>query len=103
MIRYSSFLPPALLNLRKSLHATALIAAFSLFTLWLAPEVQAADSSSSAASGVIIGTVTNKATGNGLIGAKVEIKSLNLSAFVDNTGRYLLNVPAGTHELLVTY
>ena len=103
MIRYSSFLPPALLNLRKSLRATALIAAFSLFTLWLAPEVQAADSSSSAASGVIIGTVTNKATGNGLIGAKVEIKSLNLSAFVDNTGRYLLNVPAGTHELLVTY
>ena len=52
---------------------------------------------------MVLGTVTNKATGNGLIGAKVEIPALNLSAFVDNTGRYLMNVPAGTHDLVVTY
>jgi TonB-dependent receptor len=52
---------------------------------------------------VISGIVTNKTTGNGLIGAKVEIPRLNASTLVDNTGRYLLNVPAGTHELVVTY
>jgi hypothetical protein len=52
---------------------------------------------------VISGIVTNKTTGNGLIGAKVEIPRLNLSVLVDNTGRYVLNVPAGTHELVVTY
>ncbi|MDP3073976.1 MAG: TonB-dependent receptor [Opitutaceae bacterium] len=52
---------------------------------------------------VISGIVTNKTTGNGLIGAKVEIPKLGLTALVDNTGRYLLNVPGGTHELVVTY
>ncbi|PAW65787.1 MAG: hypothetical protein B9S34_09935 [Opitutia bacterium Tous-C1TDCM] len=57
-----------------------------------------------AANGVISGNVTNKTTGNGLIGAKVEIPTLNLSALVDNTGRYILRgVPAGSHELVVTY
>lgn len=57
-----------------------------------------------AANGVISGIVTNKTTGNGLIGAKVEIPSLNLSALVDNTGRYIIRgVPAGAHELVVTY
>ena len=62
-----------------------------------------ATAAENAATGVISGNVTNKTTGNGLIGAKVEIPALNLSAFVDNTGRYLLNVPVGTHELVVTY
>lgn len=56
-----------------------------------------------AAAGVITGTVTNKATGNGLIGARVTIPALNVSALVDDTGRYLLHVPPGTHELVVTY
>ena len=51
----------------------------------------------------VSGIVTNKTTGNGLIGARVEIPALNLSALVDNTGRYLLNVPPGNHELVVTY
>jgi iron complex outermembrane recepter protein len=53
--------------------------------------------------GVVSGIVTNKATGNGLIGARVEIPTLNVSALVDDTGRYLLNVPPGTHELVVSY
>jgi TonB-dependent receptor len=56
-----------------------------------------------AATGVVSGLVTNKTTGNGLIGAKVEIPTLNLSVLVDNTGRFLLNVPPGAHELVVTY
>ncbi|MBI5767437.1 MAG: TonB-dependent receptor [Verrucomicrobia bacterium] len=55
------------------------------------------------ATGTISGIVTNKTTGNGLIGAKIEIPAARLTALVDNTGRYLLNVPAGTHELVVTY
>ncbi|MEY2877703.1 MAG: hypothetical protein RLZZ15_83, partial [Verrucomicrobiota bacterium] len=66
------------------------------------PVACAADSAA-AATAVITGTITNKSTGNGLIGAKVEIFSYNLVALVDNTGRYRLNVPPGTHELVVTY
>ncbi len=67
------------------------------------PAAFAAESAVAANAGVISGLVTNKTTGNGLIGAKVEIPKLNLSALVDQTGRYLLNVPPGTHELVVTY
>lgn len=68
-----------------------------------APVAFAAESAATANTGVISGIVTNKTTGNGLIGAKVEIPALNRSALVDQTGRYLLNVPPGTHELVVTY
>jgi len=38
-----------------------------------------------AGAGVVSGIVTNKATGNGLIGARAEIPALNLSALVDQT------------------
>ena len=62
-----------------------------------------AEATASTATGVVVGNVTNKATGNGLIGAKVEITALNLSTFVDNTGRYIMNVPAGTHDVTATY
>lgn len=67
------------------------------------PRAFAADTPAAPASGVVTGIVTNKATGNGLIGAKVEIPALNLSVLVDGTGRYLLNVPPGPHELVVSY
>jgi iron complex outermembrane receptor protein len=63
----------------------------------------AAQTTATASSGVITGIVTNRTTGNGLIGARVEIPALNLSALVDNTGRYLLNVPPGTHSLIISY
>ncbi len=57
-----------------------------------------------AGSGVVTGNVTNKTTGNGLIGAKVDLASLNLTALVDQTGRYIFNgVPAGSYELVVSY
>ena len=50
------------------------------------------------------GTVSNTATGNLLTGAKVEIPALGLSTLADNTGRYVLaGVPAGTHEVVVSY
>ncbi len=55
-------------------------------------------------SGVIAGSVSNAATGNLLEGAKVTIKALGISGFADNTGRYVLTgIPAGTHELEVSY
>src|SRR5688572_5786562 len=66
--------------------------------------MSAADNVASSSSGVVSGIVTNKTTGNGLIGARVEIPALNRSALVDDTGRYIINgVPAGAHELVVTY
>lgn len=56
------------------------------------------------ATGTISGVVSNTATGNLLQGAQVEIPRLGVSALTDNTGRYVLgNVPAGAHELRVTY
>ncbi|HEY1107704.1 MAG TPA: carboxypeptidase-like regulatory domain-containing protein, partial [Opitutaceae bacterium] len=80
----------------------ALIAASTAGALPL--YVHAAETAASASTGVVTGTVINKNTGNGLIGARVEIPSLNLTALVDDTGRYLINnVPAGTHEVVVSY
>jgi TonB-dependent receptor len=55
------------------------------------------------ATGVISGIVTNQSTGNGLEGAKVEVPHLGVSALVDKTGRYVLSVPTGSHELVVSY
>jgi iron complex outermembrane receptor protein len=63
----------------------------------------AADNVASSSTGVISGIVTNKTTGNGLIGAKVEIPRLNVSVLVDNTGRYVLNVPPGNYDVVVSY
>ncbi len=60
--------------------------------------------SATAATGVLTGTISNSATGNLLEGARVEIPTLGLTALTDNTGRFLLTgVPAGTHEVLVSY
>jgi TonB-dependent receptor len=52
----------------------------------------------------LTGNISNVATGNLLEGARVEVPSLNLTAFTDNTGRYVLTaLPPGTHEVVVTY
>ena len=54
--------------------------------------------------GSIAGSVSNAATGNFLSGARVEIPSLGLAALAGDGGRYVLNgVPAGTHEVVVSY
>lgn len=72
-----------------------------LAVLWLAfalPLARAADV------GAISGSVSNTATGNLLEGARVELPKLGLTAFTDNTGRYVLTgVPAGSHEVVATY
>ncbi len=70
----------------------------------LAPLTSSAVAAERTGNGVVSGNVTNKTTGNGLIGAKVEIPSLGRVALVDQTGRFVLNeVPAGTHEVVVSY
>ncbi len=94
-------LPNRVPSLPKGLIQAALCAVLSLSPALVPKHLSAAESA--AAAGVVVGNVNSKATGNGLIGAKVEVPALNLSAFVDNTGRYRLDVPAGTHELVVTY
>ena len=57
-----------------------------------------------AETGVVSGTISNAATGNLLEGAKVTVPALGRTAFADETGRYVLSgLPAGTHELVVSY
>ena len=52
----------------------------------------------------LTGNISNVATGNLLEGAQVAVPSLGLSTLTDNTGRYVLpSLPAGTHEVVVTY
>ncbi|HEY1110686.1 MAG TPA: carboxypeptidase regulatory-like domain-containing protein, partial [Opitutaceae bacterium] len=54
--------------------------------------------------GTLTGTVSNAATRNLLQGAKVEIPKLSVTALVDETGSFTLNnLPAGTHEVVVSY
>ena len=74
---------------------------FSLVAVVLGFGISAA---SGADAGVITGNVSNAATRNLLSGARVEIPSLALGALTDDTGRYVLaGVPAGSHEVLVSY
>ncbi|WP_414660350.1 TonB-dependent receptor [Horticoccus sp. 23ND18S-11] len=57
-----------------------------------------------AEAGSLTGSVSNIATGNLLQGAKVEVPQLGLTTLTDDSGRFVLNgVPAGTHEIVVTY
>jgi len=73
---------------------------FALVAAAVAPRLPAAES----ANATLTGTVSNTATRNLLEGARVEIPSLGLTALTDDTGRYVFNsVPAGTHELVVSY
>ena len=50
------------------------------------------------------GNVSNLATGNLLEGARVEVPALGLLTLTDETGRFLLpSLPAGTHDVVVSY
>ncbi len=74
--------------------------------LALAHVTQAADSNpaAGASAGTITGSISNAATRNLLEGARVEVPALGFSELTDNTGRYVLTgVPAGTHEISVSY
>jgi iron complex outermembrane recepter protein len=96
------------LRLRRRRTATAL---FSLVFLTLALTDANAQADRSAivstagnATGALIGTVANSATGNLLAGARVEIPALRLETLTNSSGRYSLSgVPAGQHEIHVHY
>ncbi|MFM9954806.1 MAG: carboxypeptidase regulatory-like domain-containing protein, partial [Opitutaceae bacterium] len=61
-------------------------------------------SSRAAEAGAVSGTVSNATTGNLLEGVLVKLSGSGLTAFTDNTGRFVLTgVPVGTHELVATY
>jgi len=63
-----------------------------------------ANAVSAQATGTITGSVRNATNGQPISGAQVSIPDLNLGALANNIGRYLLlNVPAGTHTVRVTY
>jgi len=94
-------LPARLARPTPKRFALAVLLAFSAVGTFLPVTVTAQTANS--ASGIITGTVTNRTTGNGLIGARVEIPALKLSTLVDNTGRFLLSVPPGAHSVVVTY
>ena len=86
-------------SIHRVLPLRALFGACLIAALALSASLRAAD-----AGGSISGAVSNTATGNLLQGARVEIPSLGLSTLVDATGRYVLaGVPAGSHELVVSY
>ncbi|MBI5380398.1 MAG: TonB-dependent receptor [Opitutae bacterium] len=53
--------------------------------------------------GTIAGRVSNDATKEFLVSAVVRIDQTNLSTTTDTSGYYNLQVPAGTHVLVVTY
>ena len=57
-----------------------------------------------ASSGKTRGTITEAETGMPVIHAEVSIDHFSLKAFTDENGEYiLLNVPVGTHTLIVRY
>ena len=54
--------------------------------------------------GRITGTVVEKGTQSGLIGANVSIVGTNIGAATDNQGQFLIgNVPPGTYQIVARY
>ena len=83
---------------------STILRSFRLLLLVASALSLAAFGAAAAETGIVSGTVTNKTTGNGLEGAAVAIPKLGLTTLVDITGRFVLSgVPAGAHELTVTY
>jgi TonB-dependent receptor len=73
-------------------------------SLLLSLSVLVALSAASASAAILTGNVSNLGTGNLLEGAQVAVPALGLVTLTDNTGRYVLpTLPAGTHEVVVTY
>ena len=57
-----------------------------------------------AQTGRITGTVVEKGTRSGLIGANVSIVGTNIGAATDNQGQFLIgNVPPGTYQIVARY
>jgi TonB-linked SusC/RagA family outer membrane protein len=57
-----------------------------------------------AVTGTVTGVVTNRETGEPLVGAQVSVEGTDRGAVTSQEGRYLiLGVPAGTHNVVVNY
>jgi TonB-dependent receptor len=92
------------LTLPASLTLAGLVAVIAPMYVAHGAERVSPSSTMSAATGVLTGTVSNTATRNLLEGARIELPQVGLTAFTDNTGRYVLTgVPAGTYDVMVSY
>ena len=90
-------LRPSLPVRRRAL--TPLIVVFAALLAWVGrPPAHGAEPTAA-----LSGTVSNTATGNLLQGARVEVPALGASTLTDNTGLYVLNLPSGNHEVVVSY
>lgn len=70
------------------------VAALTLLISMLSPMVHAA---------TVSGRVSNQATGDLLPGAVVQVEGTGLSTATERGGTYSIELPAGTHTLLVSY
>jgi len=83
---------------RVSALARGLLFAAGLFSFVIAPAL------AQGGTGVITGAISNSATGLFLKDALVELPDLGRQTLTDGVGAYrLIDVPAGTHTLVVTY
>ncbi len=92
---------PRLLRLLSRPSRLPVTLAFAAMLLLGAPR---APLHAAAPGGTIAGNVSNKATGNLLEGARIQLPGLGRTVFTDNTGAFVLtNLPPGSHEIVVTY
>jgi len=90
--------------MKSSFRPRTLVPFSALCAVFIALLAPSAARAAAAGSGVIAGTVSNTATGNLLEGARVAVPALGVEVLTDATGLYVLsNLPAGSHELVVSY
>ncbi|MEY4088371.1 MAG: hypothetical protein RJB55_642 [Verrucomicrobiota bacterium] len=90
--------------MKSSFRPRTLVPFSALCAVFIALFAPSAARAAAAGSGVIAGTVSNTATGNLLEGARVSVPALGVEVLTDATGLYVLsNLPAGSHELVVSY
>ncbi|MBI4626522.1 MAG: TonB-dependent receptor [Verrucomicrobia bacterium] len=87
----------------KSKHPIALLLGCFALALGSAPAVSAADDNRPAAAGLVLGQVSNQATGDLLPGAVVQVEGTNISTVTERGGVYNLSLPPGTYTLLVSF
>jgi TonB-dependent receptor len=76
----------------------------AILVLAAASAAALSSSAADAPTGTLTGNISNAATRNLLEGARVEVPALGLTAYTDNTGRYVISdVPAGTHDVTASY
>ena len=77
---------------------------FHIFSIVLMLFLIMSSSSQAGITGKIVGKVTDKQTGEGLIMANVMVKSTSLGAATDTKGDFIIiNIPPGRYQLVVSY